>query len=371
MNSKATTNPHPWPPGASAASPLVVISILNWNGWQDTLECLESVRRLDYPNFLTVVVDNGSWNGSADKIRAWAEANLGPGQVFADYTRETALAGGDPEIEQALDGAASSVRMILIRNEENLGFTGGNNVSIHYGLVRHRASDFVFLLNNDSSVSQDCLRILVSVALRTGAGIAEAAICSEGQTVPSTPWRPPRWQVALERLFGNTLGPFMEGDGFCEVIATRGAAMLAAKDLLLKIHSSWHEYLHEHFFMYAEDVGISLRARALGFRCIRVNGATVWHKGAKSAGGRFNPLEYYYGHRNGLLLAREMSVSGKLIVRFISMPRILGRVARCASRGHWAAAKAIFCGVVDGFRGVAGKWKRHDQEVHMGPGYEG
>ena len=60
-----------------AASPLVVISILNWNGWKDTLECLESVRRLDYPNFLTVVVDNGSWNGSADKIKAWAEANLG------------------------------------------------------------------------------------------------------------------------------------------------------------------------------------------------------------------------------------------------------------------------------------------------------
>ena len=119
-------------------APLVVISILNWNGWEDTLECLESVRRLDYPNFLTVVVDNGSSNGSADKIKAWAEANLGPGQVIADYYRDTALAGGDPETEQALDGAASSARLVLIRNEDNLGFTGGNNVAIHYGLSRER-----------------------------------------------------------------------------------------------------------------------------------------------------------------------------------------------------------------------------------------
>ena len=88
--------------------PLVAISILNWNGWEDTLECLESVRRLDYPNFLTVVVDNGSSNGSADKIKAWAEKNLGPGHVIADYSRETALAGGDLETEQALDGAATA-----------------------------------------------------------------------------------------------------------------------------------------------------------------------------------------------------------------------------------------------------------------------
>ena len=290
MNSKATTNPHLCCSDDLAASPLVVISILNWNGWKDTLECLESVRRLDYHNFLTVVVDNGSWNGSADKIKAWAEANLGPGHVLADYNRETALAGGDPETEQALDLAASPARLVLIRNEENLGFTGGNNVAIHYGLTRQHPGGFVFLLNNDAFVSQGCLTGLVATTLQAGAGIAEAAICSKGDSVPAAPWQPPRWQVALERLFGNKIGPFTNEDEFCNVMGARGSAAFISARVLCDIYASHHEYLHENFFMYGEDVGISLRAIARGYRCIRVNKATVWHKGAGSSGGKYNPL---------------------------------------------------------------------------------
>lgn len=58
--------------------PLVVISILNWNGWRDTLECLQSVRKLDYAHYLIVVVDNGSGNDSADRIAAWGRESLMP-----------------------------------------------------------------------------------------------------------------------------------------------------------------------------------------------------------------------------------------------------------------------------------------------------
>ncbi|MGA8186080.1 MAG: glycosyltransferase, partial [Terriglobia bacterium] len=164
---------------SSSPAPLVAISILNWNGWEDTLECLESVRRLDYPNYLTVVVDNGSWNGSADKIKAWAEANLGPGRVIADYSRETALAGGDRETEQALDRAPSAARLVLIRNKENLGFTGGNNVSIHYALHRGYASDYVFLLNNDATLKDDVLTHLLTTDAESRAGVVGAVVVSK------------------------------------------------------------------------------------------------------------------------------------------------------------------------------------------------
>ena len=56
--------------------PSVGICILNWNGWRDTLECVESIRQQDYPHFLTVIVDNRSLKDSAERIRSWAQKNL-------------------------------------------------------------------------------------------------------------------------------------------------------------------------------------------------------------------------------------------------------------------------------------------------------
>ena len=53
----------------------VAVVVLNWNGWRDTVECLESVLRSDYPNYRVVVCDNGSTDDSVANIRAWADGN--------------------------------------------------------------------------------------------------------------------------------------------------------------------------------------------------------------------------------------------------------------------------------------------------------
>jgi len=52
-----------------ATFPKVAIIILNWNGWKDTIKCLESVFRIDYPNYQVIVVDNGSTDDSVEHIR--------------------------------------------------------------------------------------------------------------------------------------------------------------------------------------------------------------------------------------------------------------------------------------------------------------
>jgi len=62
--------------------PKVAIIILNWNGWKDTIECLESVFRNTYPNYQVIVVDNGSTDGSMEKIKAWAD---GKQEVFFTF----------------------------------------------------------------------------------------------------------------------------------------------------------------------------------------------------------------------------------------------------------------------------------------------
>ena len=53
----------------------VYIIILNWNGWQDTIECLESLLKIDYPLFEIVLIDNGSNNNSVEKILLWLKEN--------------------------------------------------------------------------------------------------------------------------------------------------------------------------------------------------------------------------------------------------------------------------------------------------------
>ena len=190
---------HGKPDAPRADPPRVAMSILNWNGWGDTLECLESVRRLDYGNYLTIVVDNGSRDESVENIRAWAKQKLEGPAAFVEYTRETALRGGEETQEAALDAAASRKRLLLIRNEENLGFTGGNNVSIRYALQRPRAADYVFLLNNDATVEEKCLTHLVAAAQKSVAGIVERCCSMNPAVTPSS--------TGVSRWSGNSSFP--------------------------------------------------------------------------------------------------------------------------------------------------------------------
>ena len=126
------------------AWPRVAVCILNWNGWRDTLERLESVRRLDYPNYFTVVVDNRSLNDSVEQIKAWARTNLVASHAVAEYAKKTALAGGEAAGEEALESVQCADRLVIVENDENLGFPGGNNVAIQYTLHRPHPADFVF-----------------------------------------------------------------------------------------------------------------------------------------------------------------------------------------------------------------------------------
>ncbi len=67
------------------AYPKVVIIILNWNGWIDTIECLESLYRITYPNYEIIVVDNGSENESVEKIKNYALGNIKSSSYYFEY----------------------------------------------------------------------------------------------------------------------------------------------------------------------------------------------------------------------------------------------------------------------------------------------
>jgi len=144
----------------------VYVILVNWNGWQDTLECLESLFNSHDISFRAIVCDNGSWDGSLELIKAWAmgkqEAPDRSGPLagfftspavpkpipFVSYDRREAEAGGE--------GGDELSPLILIDCKENLGFAGGNNVGLRYVLAR-KDFDYVWLLNNDTVVDPSAL----------------------------------------------------------------------------------------------------------------------------------------------------------------------------------------------------------------------
>src|SRR4051794_37273189 len=107
------------------SAPKVAIVVLNWNDGAATLACLGALRSIDYPNIAVIVVDNGSTDGSAQRIRDSA---------FVD----------------------------LVVNPTNLGFTGGVNVGIARAMAT--TADYVWLLNSDATTQPDVLSRLVATA---------------------------------------------------------------------------------------------------------------------------------------------------------------------------------------------------------------
>jgi len=152
-------------------APSVCVIILNWNGWEDTVECLESLRDLDYANYQVVVLDNGSEDDSFMRIQSWAKGKTSVesshvrryednGLVsVVTYDRTTAEAGGVHEAEQALMSLPAARRLVLVKIGENLGYAAGCNVGIRYALAT--GADYVWLLNNDTVVAPSSLSALV------------------------------------------------------------------------------------------------------------------------------------------------------------------------------------------------------------------
>lgn len=271
----------------------VYVIVLNWNGWGDTIECLESVFRSDYPDYRVVVCDNGSRDDSLERIKAWAEGRLDAAVPhgnplrslscppvpkplpLVEYDRTQAEAGGT-----ALDGGS---RLVLIRNGGNLGFAGGNNVGLRHALARGDF-DYVWLLNNDTVVRPDALSQMV----RRMRERPDAGIC--GSTLPYY-HRPDRLWAQGGATYNKWLGfPRSIGlhrrtdQGVDPVRVERrmdfvaGASMLVSLPFLREIG-----LLCEDYFLYFEDLDWAVRARRR-YSLAYAPASVVYHKVEASIG---------------------------------------------------------------------------------------
>jgi GT2 family glycosyltransferase len=289
---------------------MVYIVVVNWNGWQHTVRCLDSLRKLDYPNYHVLTIDNGSTDGSPECIRA-----------------------AHAEIE-------------LVESGRNLGFAGGSNAGIKLAL--DRGADYVWVLNNDIEVEPGTLSALVSVAQsRPGIGVVGAAVRQPGvdgeQRVATEAFR---WQGEY-----RAPSPCQAGTSPHTVDDVAGSNTLLDATMLRQIGP-----FDDRFFHYWEDVELCARARRGGWSVEHACQAPIWHVGGGTEPTTGAQAQYYFT-RNWLLYSR-WSGRGGLFSMLLRAPRMtLGRAfgRRWLLRGQWRVVIAGMLGTLDGLRGRYGQ----------------
>src|SRR6185437_8412905 len=166
---------------AGCEAPRVYIILVNWNGWRDTIECLESVFRLDYPDFRVIVCDNASSDGSPARIADWAKGAVSAEccnpelrHLTSPFPKPIPFIQTEPGDD--ISQSARNEKLILVQTGTNRGFAGGSNIGIRMALAASDA-EFLWLLNNDTIVDPNALTNLVRrMRERPDAGICGSTL---------------------------------------------------------------------------------------------------------------------------------------------------------------------------------------------------
>jgi GT2 family glycosyltransferase len=279
----------------------VVIIILNWNGWQDTIECLESVYQIDFDNFDVILVDNNSQDDSIEKIRTYCSGELKVQSDFFDYNAENKPLTVAEFNENEILSDINNPNLILIKNKENYGFPGGNNIGIKFAL-KNLDPDYILLLNNDTVVDRTFLKDLIHVGeSNRDVGILGPKIYYYDD--PKIIWSAGcriSWKLARGIQIGSDELDHGQYDYEKEVEYVNGSAFLIKTEVIYEIG-----LMDESYFLYFEESDWTLRANQAGFKSFYVPEAKIWHKVSKSGGGISNPIGLYYITRNRWLFMRK------------------------------------------------------------------
>jgi GT2 family glycosyltransferase len=331
--------------------PTVYIIILNWNSWQDTIECLESVFNMNYNRYKVVVCDNNSQDGSVDQIISWASGKkkilVDSEHVLAKYTVTPVTKPISFTIlnrKQAEDPnyQHESNRLTIIQTGDNLGFAGGNNVGLRYAL-NCKDMDYVWLLNNDTVVDTECLSEMVSYSTRK----SEANICGSVLYYYNNPdiiqalggCSYNKWTGLASTSLGRGLpaNSKIDHENFEKQLSyISGASWLIPKTFLHDIG-----LMEESYFLYCEEIDWCVRNNNRYKLCYAPQ-AAVYHKEGNSIGSPNDErpsslFSDFFIFRNKLRFTRKFFPEAILSAYLTTFIQALNR----ARRGQWDKALLI------------------------------
>ncbi|MCD6364173.1 MAG: glycosyltransferase [Synergistetes bacterium] len=332
------------------SSPKVCVLVLNWNGWQDTIECLRSLLESDYPNMEIVVLDNGSTDDSIERIKNWFEETFSIACVICD---RKALKGIDFRNHD----------LMIVDIGENLGYAGGNNVGIEYALSRDDVK-YIWILNNDTVVAGDALSLMIKLA-ESGdkIGLVGAKVLFYDspdviQCLGGTDYI--RWNG-----FGKPIARGEKEEKFTDSFEIKGyvygACLLLKKEVLENIGM-----FDEAYFLQTEETDLCFRAKQCGWKQVCCSRAKIWHKEGKATGKedegslRYYVIGRYYNRRNYIYFLKKHLrnyLKHGIINLLLSSLKVFKHAMICPSHFQDTLIEFFFSiwGLFDGLRGNMGK----------------
>lgn len=243
----------------------VFIILVNYNGADDTIECIDSIRKISYTNYEIIVVDNCSTDNSVS--------------VLEKYSQEA--------------------NFILLKSDVNNGFSAGNNIGIKEAL--NKSCDFILLLNNDTLVTSDFLEKLISGFNRSdrcGVTISKIYYAKE----PELLWYDGgslSLSTAITKHWHYHQDDSHEFKQPQQVSFATGCCMCLSRKAIEDVG-----LLDEDYFLYEEDADYCCRILTAGYEIYYIPDSVIYHK-ISSSTGESSPLSQYYTVRNKYLLIRK------------------------------------------------------------------
>lgn len=249
------------------ATPSIFAVMLNWNEFHHTVPCIDSLKKSRAPITKILVLDQASEDGSGEKLS----------RLYKD----------DSQVE-------------VILNDKNYGFSGGMNIGIQKAM--DLGADYVFILNNDTIVDDDCLMNLYnSITSNSSAAVAGPAIMYHSN--PEKLWQAGGYFNKLK--MGVTVPDkgkkYSEiNHNTIEVSFLTGCALLVPRKTFQIVG-----FFDTSLFFYGDDVDYGLRIKKSGLKMLFVPTAKVWHKIDDITVDRTTPYVLYHLARSTVIVLRK------------------------------------------------------------------
>ena len=288
----------------------VSIILVNYNGFKDTVECINSLRYIDYINYDIIVVDNDSEK---------------------DY--------------DLLSAKYSDSNVTVLSSESNLGFSGGNNIGISY--ARNQGADYILLLNNDTLVENDFLTYMVSTAQKLNNRCVITSKIMYAYDKERIWYAGGKFDFKTSRtsVYGINEIDSEKYNHAHHVSFASGCCLLIPINILDDIG-----LMDEDYFLYCEDTDYCLRILKAGYEIIYEPKSKIFHK-VNASTKKIAGIQTYYLVRNKLFIVKKYiekncKISAYSYVFMETAKRILTREYEVV---------ATLNGIKDFIKGIKGK----------------